>query len=186
MKFQKLKNLPFPKIDIDIVYNNFKKTASAFIYDKSNKEQFTNDEKLFKGGDGTVPNWSSLLTGFKWIHEKKKNNYSQNITLVEYCSILGKNGKYAFDKEKGINRNFVALDCECLSRKNVYDSGKKCEHAPMINDDNLIDYIKYEIYGKNEKNMWNESKKKALDNYVDKSYVNECNDDLFNIAQNEK
>jgi hypothetical protein len=29
-------------------------------------------------------------------------------------------------------------------------------------------------------------KKKALNNYVDKSYVNECNDDLFNIAHNEK
>ena len=56
----------------------------------------------------------------------------------------------------------------------------------MINDDNLIDYIKYEIYEKKKKNMWNDSKKKALDNYVDKSYVNECNDDLFNIAQNEK
>ena len=185
-EISKTKNLPYPNINIDIVYNNFKKTATSFIYDKNIKEQFTRDEKLFKGGDGTVPNWSSLLSGFKWIHEKKKNNYNNNITLVEYCSILGKNGKYAFDKEKGFNNNFVALDCECLSKKNVYNSGKSCEHAPMINDENVINYIKYEVYGKNAQDMWYENKRKALNNYVDKSYVNECNDDLFNIAHNEK
>ena len=185
-EISKTKNLPFPNINIDLVYNNFKRTATAFIYDKKNKEQFTNEEKLFKGGDATVNNWSSLLSGFKWIHEKKKNNLQQNITLIEYCSMLGKNGKYAFDKEKGINTNFVALDCECLNKKSIYDKGKSCEHAPMINDESVIEYIKYEIYGKNDKNLWKESKNKALNNFSDKNYVDECNNDMFNFAQNEK
>jgi hypothetical protein len=186
-EISKTKDLPIPPIDTDIIYGNFQKTAASFIYDTNKKEQFSRDEKLFKGGDGTVPNWSSLLTGFKWIYEKKKNNLNQNINLIEYCSLLGKSGKYVFDNEKGIlNGHFAALDCECLNKKNIYNEVKKCAHAPMISDETLIDYLKYEVYGKNDDNMWNDSKTKALNNFKDINFVDECNNELYKIAHNEK
>ena len=41
-----------------------------FVYNKQNKNNF--DDSLGYGGDDTFPNWSSLLTGFKWLYEKKE------------------------------------------------------------------------------------------------------------------
>ena len=34
-----------------------------------------------KGGDGTVPNWSSLLVGLKWIYDKKTNPSSSFVAV---------------------------------------------------------------------------------------------------------
>ena len=63
---------------------------------------------------------------------------------------------------------------------------KDCAHAPMISDETLIDYLKYEVYGKNDDNMWSDSKTNALNNFKDKNFVDECNNDLYNIAHEEK
>ena len=73
-------------------------TSTAFVYEED-KSSFDDDQILYRGGDGTVPNWSSFLTGFKWLYDKKKFNLKQNISLVEYCSPLSKkDGKYAWNE----------------------------------------------------------------------------------------
>ena len=186
-KINIIKNLPIPPVDTDLVYATFAKTPSAFIYNENN---FLEEGQTYeKSGDGTVPSWSSLLTGMKWIYEKKKNNLKQNIKLVEYCSRLSNNGKYKFDAEK--NQSFIALNCKCLRASNVYKllySG--CTHANMINDNSkgsLNDYVMSVVDDPKEKIVPTEDKKKAVKIYDDKkSYVNECNEDLFNILENAK
>ena len=103
-----------------------------FIYDEKNKDAFSNEEILFSGGDDTVQSWSSLLTGLKWIYDKKQNNLKQNINILEYCSTLGKNTKYSFDKIKKNIDKFTALSCECINEKNEY-TGKNdnCGHSAL-------------------------------------------------------
>ena len=64
-----IKDLPIPPVDIDIVYSTFNPTLVAEITDQN--LEFPKQVK--KGGDGTVPTWSSLLTAFKWIYDKEKN-----------------------------------------------------------------------------------------------------------------
>ena len=106
-----IKDLPVPPIDTDLVYGSFAPTIAALGFDD---DDFTKDPTILeKGGDGTVPTWSSLLTGLKWIYDKKKQNLSQNIRLIEFCSRLGKTGQYKYDANK--NQNFAALEYSCLN-----------------------------------------------------------------------
>ena len=57
-----------------------------------------NGKKIISGGDGTVSTWSTLLVGLKWIYDKKMDDLPQNIKLVEYCSKLGRNSEFQFNK----------------------------------------------------------------------------------------
>ena len=87
-----IKDLPVPPVDTELLYGAFYPTIASLILDD---DDFTKNSTLFtKGGDETVPTWSSLLTGLKWIYDKKKNNLTQEIKLVEYCSRLSKTGQY--------------------------------------------------------------------------------------------
>ena len=73
----RIKELPIPPVDIDIVYSSFNPTLSAEFLKKETLEVINkeNGGEVNKGGDGTVPTWSPLLTAFKWIYEKKKIIY---------------------------------------------------------------------------------------------------------------
>ena len=93
-------------------------TDVAFVYDNinKNKTKFDKEEVLGAGGDGTVPNFSSFLTGMKWLYDKKMNNLTQNIKLIEYCSLLGKEGnKYAYNHNNFKNKTFIGLTCDCIN-----------------------------------------------------------------------
>ena len=48
--------------------------------------------------------------------KKKTNNLSPKYKLVEYCSRLGKSGKYAFNPN--IEQDFIALSCSCINKNN--------------------------------------------------------------------
>ena len=50
------------------------------MFDKNKTDYFK--DFLDYGGDDTVPNWSSLLTGFKWLYDKKQNNLKQEIIVL--------------------------------------------------------------------------------------------------------
>ena len=68
-----LKDLPVPPVDTELLYASFNPTITTLIL---NDENFTEKGKIFnRGGDETVPTWSSLLTGLKWIYDKKRINY---------------------------------------------------------------------------------------------------------------
>ena len=186
-KINIIKDLPVPPVDTDLVYATFAKTASAFIYNASNFLQ--EGETYEKSGDGTVPSWSSLLTGMKWIFEKKNKGLKQKIKLVEYCSRLSNSGKYKFDAEK--DQDFIALGCSCLNSNNVYKglySG--CTHANMINDNSkgsLIEYVISVVDDPKELIAANDAKKKAVKKYDSNiNYENECNEDLFKILDTAK
>ena len=172
------KDLPFPPVDVDLVYASFYPTMSALILDDND---FTKEEKNFtKGGDETVPTWSSLLTGLKWIYDKKKNNLNQNIKLIEYCSRLAKTGQYQYNPYK--EQNFGAISCECLNTDtNVYKKEiKECSHAGMLHDEYLIKYIYSVVNDPKETIVHTDSKIKAAkdyDKYYD--YVGKCNEDIY-------
>ena len=170
-------------------------TSTAFVYDtKTEKNQFEDDQILYRGGDGTVPNWSSFLTGFKWLYDKKKFNLKQNISLVEYCSPLSKkDGKYAWNENsKNNNRGFFAIGCDCInSDYNGYDGSKinggYCQHATMISDSVLVNFVEKEVIMDDVNVEYSESKLSAVENYDDRvDYDNRCNLELKNIIDNDQ
>jgi len=66
-----IKELPLPPVDTDIVYASYAPTINMVV---ANDADFSSGGSvLYRGGDNTVPAWSPLLTGFKWIYEMKKD-----------------------------------------------------------------------------------------------------------------
>ena len=182
-KISKTKDLPIPPIDTNVIYTKYNPSKDSFIYDEKKKDSFSNEEILFSGGDDTVQSWSSLLTGFKWLYDKKKNNLKQDIKIIEYCSTLGKNNKYAFDKNKKYLDNFTALSCDCINDKNEY-TGKNdnCGHSAMMSDSHIIKYIEFEVRNENENRIITEDRKFALFNVKnDINNIQECNEQLKKI-----
>ena len=171
-----IKDLPPPPVDTDLVYASFIHTPIAFsLYDKD----FTkNGNEFYKGGDGTVPVWSSLLTGFKWLYEKQAGNLKPKYKLVEYCSRLSESGKYKFDPNK--EQNFIALGCSCLNKKNVYkDDTDDCSHAALINDDIFVDYLISVVDDPKVTIGIDANIRKAAENYNEnRDYEAQCNSDL--------
>ena len=171
--------LPIPPVDTDVVYTTFNPTKSIFLYNKNNMESF--DDYYGYGGDDTVPNWSSLLTGFKWLYDKKINNLKQEIKLVEYCSKLGRNSEFQFNKNN--QKTFSAIWCDCLKYDGNYEKNvKACSHAAMISDSHLIYYVEKNVYRENEKIVKTKEKQNAIENYdPNENYVAICNYDLRKI-----
>ena len=137
-KIDIIKDLPVvPPVDTELLYGAFYPTIASLVLDEND---FTKDSTIFKkGGDNTVPTWSSLLTGLKWVYDKNKENLPQKIKLIEYCSRLAKSGQYKYDPNK--NQNFAAIGCKCLDKENIYKNIKGCSHAGMLQDDILFEYI---------------------------------------------
>ena len=178
-----IKDLPIPPVDIDLVFATFNPTLAAEFIDKDlNMLPKDQGGPVFKGGDGTVPSWSPILTGLKWIYEKETENLTQNIRLVNYCSRLG-------EVETNLPPNFLALQCQCLnSPQNVYlNNLDDCAHQGMLNDDYLMLYIKHIMYESNETIFegYNETQVKAVKNYdkkkTDYDFVGECNHKLASL-----
>ena len=183
-KHSLIKDLPIPPVDTYVVYGNYHKTDVGFVYDnaKKDKSTFDRDEYLANGGDGTVPNFSSMLTGMKWLYDKKINNLNQTIKLIEYCSLAGKEGnKYAYNTNTFKNKNFIALTCDCINEDNKGYNNIDCTHAAIPKDSYLIDMIKKEIiFDNNNLNDFNEDKKKAIKNYIKNfDYEQTCNEALY-------
>ena len=178
-----LKDIPIPPVDTDIIYASFSPTTSTLIFNEKNLQK---EGEFFKGGDGKVPTWSVLLPGLKWIYEKKKNNLSQKIRLIEYCSRLGNEGKYKYDPNK--EQDFAAIGCDCLNSNNEYKSSlSSCTHASMISDEALIDYIFSIIDDPKESPTITDSKKLAVKSYKSNiNYESICNNDLLNILNSFK
>ena len=179
-KISLLNELPVPPIDTDIVYASFIPTVSAMI--KNN-----DDVQIFdKGGDEVVPSWSSLLTGLKWVYDKKKKNLPQKIKLIEYCSRLAKSGKYKYNPDK--DQDFAAIGCGCLEDDNVFkDDIHTCTHASLISDNNIKAYLLSVIEDIDEVNKYTDSKKKAAQSYKPEfNYMEQCNKDLYNMLGTEK
>ena len=178
-----IQDLPIPPVDTYLVYGNYYGTDVGFVYDSNkNKTIFDRDEYLESGGDGTVPNFSSFLTGMKWLYEKKMNNLTQNIKLIEYCSLLGKEGnKYSYNRTTFKNKTFVGLTCSCINPDYKSYNRKDCAHSTIIQDDYLLDMIKNEfIYDENNLHIFNEEKRKAIKIYNKSiNYEQTCNDALY-------
>ena len=179
-----IKDFPIPPVDTYIVYGNYHKTDVGFVYDnaKKDKSTFDRDEYLGNGGDGTVPNFSSMLTGMKWLYDKKINKLNQTIKLIEYCSLAGKEGnKYAYNTNTFKNKTFIALTCICINEDNKGYNNIDCDHSAIPKDDYLIDMVRKEIiFDENNLNDFNEDKKKAIKNYIKNfDYEQTCNDALY-------
>lgn len=168
-----IKDLPIPPVDIDIVYSTFNPTLVAEITDQN--LEFPKQVK--KGGDGTVPTWSSLLTAFKWIYDKEKNKLPQNIRLVEYCSRI--------DGSKLLLSDFIPISCSCIENNVYKDNLEDCDHQNMLKDEkNLFYYIYDEI---SEDKFEFGEKLDAIKNYsLTKDYLGDCNYKLFVYSNNEK
>ena len=186
-----LKELPVPPVDTELVYASFFPTISTLILDDND---FANEGDAFnRGGDETVPTWSSLLTGLKWIYDKKKGNLTQKIKLIEYCSRLAKSGQYKYSPDK--EQNFAAISCRCLKQnKNEYekkeDDIKKCSHSQMLQDENLFDYI-YSVINDPKATINDNinSKIEVIKNYNENEYKKieeKCNEELYNILDTKK
>ena len=176
-----IKDLPAPPVDTDLVYASFANTPAAFVlYDKD----FTQPGNEYsKGGDDTVPTWSSLLTGLKWLYDKKVGNLKPTYKLVEYCSRLAESGQYKYDPNK--EQKFIALGCSCINKNNNYESDHdECTHAALINDDVFVDYIVNVVDNPKEGNTFTNAKKTAINNYNSRTEFNTvCNADLKKILE---
>ena len=190
-KISKTSSLPIPPIDTVVLYSNFVPTSTSFVYDQDkNKEQFASNEIYYKGGDGTVPNWSSYLTGLKWLYDKKENSLPQNITLIEYCSPLAKpGGKYAYSKNT--SKAFFGIGCDCINDDyGSYDSKKlsngECMHSTMISDSVVINYIRDEVLRSDLNQEVTEGTKKAVEEYDSgKKFEQICNTNLRRIVESD-
>ena len=187
-EIDKIKDLPVPPVDTELLYASFFPTISTLIFDD---KDFTKEGKTFnRGGDETVPTWSSLLTGLKWIYDKKNKNLPQKIKLVEYCSRLAQSGQYAYNSNE--DQNFAAISCRCLDeKKNVYEKKiDKCDHAQMLQDENLFNYIFSVI--NDPRGTINDNidiKKEVVKNYDpnEAQQIEEiCNEELYNILDTAK
>ena len=179
-----IKDLPVPPIDTDLVYATFFPTMASLAIDDND---FSNQEYDIykKGGDETVPSWSSLLTGLKWIYDIKKKNFPQKVRLVEYCSRLAAKGQYKYNPTK--EQNFATIGCRCLDNNNVYKENeeiKKCSHAEMLQDANLFRYI-YSVANNPKENIEHTYSKKQAAKEYDKNmdYEDVCNNYLYDIFQ---
>lgn len=165
-----IKDLPIPPVDIDLVYSSFNPTLAAqFIgEDLSVKESST----VNRGGDGTVPTWSSLLTGLKWIYEKQKNQKTQEIRLIEYCSRLANsdpNLKY-----------FKPISCRCINNNVYVTDVNRCSHQFMLSDENLFNYLFEET---NKDTLTIAEKAEAIETYSTTiDYLSKCNFKLFQLS----
>ena len=180
-----IKDLPLPPVDTDLVYASYSPTTNMVVV---NDDDFSaGGNVLTRGGDDTVPAWSSLLTGLKWIYEMKKDSsYKNKIRLVEYCSRLASSGQYKYDANK--QQTFVALGCDCISSKNEYkDSTGSCTHAAMINDDVMIEYVNSIVDDPKETAEVTATKKVSVNSYNSNiDYTNVCDRDLKNILETAK
>ena len=180
-----IKELPLPPVDTDIVYASYAPTINMVV---ANDADFSSGGSvLYRGGDNTVPAWSPLLTGFKWIYEMKKDaSYKKKVRLIEYCSRLAKSGQYKYDANK--QQTFAALGCSCITSKNEYESKtSECTHAAMINDDVLIEYINTIVDDPKETATVTAAKKTAVNSYKESiKYDEVCSKDLKNILETAK
>ena len=180
-----IKDLPLPPVDTDIVYASYAPTDTIVVV---NDNDFSlSGNTLKRGGDNTVPVWSTILTGLKWIYEMKNDSkYKNKVRLIEYCSRIAASGQYKYDATK--DQKFAALGCSCINKNNFYESKiSACTHAAMINDNTLIDYIISIIDDPKESVVVTDDKKTAAINYKSGySYENECNIDLKNILESAK
>lgn len=165
-----IKNLEIPDVDIDIVYSSFNPTLSSEFLKKENLS--ISGGEVTDGGDGTVPTWSPLLTAFKWIYEKEKNNLKQNIRLVQYCSRLAK-------ENLGLT-NFKAISCQCLDENNVYKTNlDACGHQDMLVDENLYSYIYDEINIDNITKYDSSIINAIIEYKIENDYLQQCNHQLL-------
>ena len=179
-----LTGLPICPVDTYIIYGNFHATDVAFVYDDTNKEKtgFDENEYLKTGGDGTVNNYSSMLTGMKWLYEKKTKNLPQTIKLIEFCSFAGiKGNKYAYDTKTFKDKDYIALSCDCINPDNKSFNDIDCTHSAVPQDSYIIDLVKREIVI-DEKNLeeFTEDKRNAIKIYDHNfDYEQSCNDALY-------
>ena len=176
-----IKDLPLPPVDTDLVYSSYAQTINMIVV---NDDDFSaGGSVLYRGGDNTVPTWSSLLTGLKWIYEMKKDtSYKNKVRLIEYCSRIASSGQYKYDSTK--EQTFAALECSCI-KNNVYESKiSSCTHAAMINDDPMIDYVMSIVDCPKETATVTSTKRNAVISYIsDVDYEAVCNKDIKNIFE---
>ena len=180
-----IKDLPLPPVDTDLIYASYARTINMVVVNDADFSSGGN--VLYRGGDNTVPSWSPLLTGLKWIYEMKKNSsYKNKVRLIEYCSRLAKSGQYKYDATK--QQTFAALGCSCINKNNEYESSNSaCTHASMINDQDLVDYINSIIDDPKESATVTSTKKAAVNSYnKDINYDTVCSKDLKNILETAK
>ena len=178
-----IQDLPIPPVDTYMIYGNYYVTDVGFVYDYSRKDKksFERDEYLTSGGDGTVPNYSSFLTGMKWLYDKKMNNLTQDIKLIEYCSLVSKEGnKYAYNKNTFKNKTFVGLTCECINPDYKSYNNQDCTHSTIAKDSYLLDMVKNEFLSDDKNLDYNENIKKAIKSYNKSiNYEQVCNEALY-------
>ena len=177
-----IKDLPLPPVDTDLVYASYAPTISMVVVNDADFS--TGGGVLKRGGDNTVPAWSPLLTGLKWIYEMNKTpSYTNKVRLIEYCSRLAKSGQYKYDANK--TQKFAAIGCSCIDGNNVYKSDTgACTHAAMINDDPLIQYVNSIVDDPKETATVTSTKKSAVNAYSkDIKYDHVCNSDLKKILE---
>ena len=169
-----INELPIPPVDTDVVYTSVVSTdTGAFLEDDVLKD----GKEIYSGGDGTVSTWSSLLVGLKWIYDKKRNNLSQKIKLVEYCSKLYND--FPFNET---NNNFIALGCNCL-KNNSYSNLDDCSHQDMLFDQHLLSYLKNIASTENEiSNDRINAAKRSINRVDNEDYEKICNLNLFYLA----
>ena len=165
-----IQDLPMPPVDIDLVYSSFNPTLAAqFIGEDLSVKK---DGTVNRGGDGTVPTWSSLLTGLKWIYEKQKDQKTQEIRLVEYCSRLA-------DSDPNL-KYFKPISCRCI-KNNVYeDDVNRCSHQFMLSDENLYNFL----FEETKKDTLSISEKaQAIEQYsTTNDYLYKCNLRLYQLS----
>ena len=184
----KLKNSPGPKVPTTVVYASFLDTRTAYNFDTENLNSFRREDILMFGGDGTVPTYSALFPALKWIYERDflKFKETNEVQIVEYCSLLSKNPKNTIDftDNKFLKEPYLHLGCTCLNDKNDWDVEKlnsndsTCTHSSFVNDPILIEFI-FNVLSREKIDLESKEILTLIENYKSINYEQKCNKILY-------
>jgi hypothetical protein len=188
-----IKDFELPPVDTMIIFGSYLPTNTAYLFDeKKNEKIFDKLDVLTKGGDGTVPSWSSYLIGLKWLFDKKNSGSNLKINLVEYCSTLSNSKQFGFDPNDK-DKDYFAISCDCLDSDNFYNfkttTSGKCEHSTMISDSKLIKFLESYIFDAKENTLYPTEKLpnslvEAITNYKSYfKYEENCSEVLSKIVK---
>ena len=135
-----------PDINTTFIFNKSFETkiAAFFTYDETTKllSYPNKSDLIYSGGDGTVESESLMYPIFKILYDKQREKFKSKINLVDYCSPVNKS-KFFDSSKDDINQLYTFLNCECRTDElyNTEKSNSDCNHASMLGDPNLVNYL---------------------------------------------
>lgn len=144
--------MPNPGVQMNVLYTNLNPTVVQVEY-KNNPKDVVNKGKYYQPdstvealGDATIDTTSSITPVIKWADEFRRGvKGAKPMNFVEICSHYQPR-KSVFDfnqgEKFGVKKNgYFGVDCSCEGTRLFPSEGKDCDHAGIMVDDKILDFI---------------------------------------------